>query len=171
MDGWYAVLLFIIAFISLTVLWGIGGISPLTLLRFVFGNADIMSRQDDRDFGDRVVAPPVDQQLSEAKQPIATTDNEVNNELSVNVIVPEAARDIIRFQAKVEALAALIKDGQVTNMAKGIERTFGCSRSSKEGSTYQQALRALQPLIKDQPRFPELTPEQVAARQALGLQD
>lgn len=69
--------------------------------------------------------------------------------------LPEEVRAIIRFQAQVEALAILYNAGQVANLARTIELTFGCSRSSKEDSTYQKVRRALEPLIGKQP---ELTP-------------
>lgn len=120
---------------------------------------------------DRAVAPPVDQQLREAIQPIATTGNAINQELNDNALLPEEAREIIRFQAKVEALADLINSGQVSNMAKGIEGVFHCSRSGKEDSIYQKARRTLDPLVKTGPQFRPLSPEQQNARDALGLPD
>lgn len=96
---------------------------------------------------DRPVAPPVAPAHEKAGQLIATTDNEDNDELSEQQQLPEEVRDIIRFQAKVESLASLYKSGQVSNLAKAIEATFECSRTSKEESTYQRAKRAIDPLI------------------------
>lgn len=108
---------------------------------------EVMSRDGDEDRPDQPVVTPVVRGATNAGQLIATTDNEDNSELSGQPLLPTEARDIIRFQAQVEALASLYKSGQVTNLAKGIEETFGCSRSSKEDSTYQRAKRALEPLI------------------------
>lgn len=54
------------------------------------------------------------------------------------------------FQAKAEGLASLYNSGQVTNLAKGIESTFGCSRSSKEDSPYQRARHAVELLTTKQ---------------------
>ena len=117
----------------------------------------VMSRLSDDDDLDRAVVPPVDQQATIAGQRIAKPGNEGNGELSGNNPLPlelsVEARDIIRFAARVEALAALIRDGQVTNKAKGIERVFGCARSSKPDSTYQRAHRALEPLLTTEPMF------------------
>ena len=108
------------------------------------------SKQVDRS-DDRPVVPPVAQAAQNVGQPIATTDNEDNRQLSDIGLLPEEVREIIRFQAKVEGLASLYRSGQITNLAKGIEDMFGCSRSSKEESTYQRAKRALDPLIAKQP--------------------
>ncbi len=118
---------------------------------------------------DKAVVRAIDQHLRDDDQLIATTSNAINQELNDNSLLPEEAREIIRFQAKVEALADLIKLGQVSNMAKGIEGVFHCSRSGKEDSTYQQVRRLLEPLIKTGPQYPQRTPEQQAAREALGL--
>lgn len=107
----------------------------------------VMSNEADEGGSDQAVDQPVVRGATTAKQPIATTDNEGNSELPRQPLLSENARDIIRFQAQVEALASLYRSGQVTNIAKGIEDTFKCSRSSKEDSTYQRAKRALEPLI------------------------
>lgn len=96
---------------------------------------------------DRPVAPPVAQVVQQPRQPIATTNNEVNSQLHPATELPDEARDIIRFQAKVDTVVSLYKSGQVTNLAKAIESTFECSRTSKEESTYQRAKRAIDPLI------------------------
>lgn len=107
-----------------------------------------------------VVVHPVVQRATSGGQLIATTDNEDNDELSdnavVQTVVPEEARDIIRFQAQVEALATLIKAGVVSNKATGIEKTFGCSRSSKPESKYQKVLKLLDPMLDTGPKFREL---------------
>lgn len=126
----------------------------------------IMSRVASERTKNHTVVSPVVQRSTSADQLIATTGNAINSELSDNSL---EARDIIRFQAKAEALAALIRDGQVTNIAKGIEKTFQCSRSSKDDSTYQKALRLIKPLIQDRPVY-RMTPEQVENRKELGLE-
>jgi hypothetical protein len=153
--------------------WVMGGLLVFVAIRvaWVF-RADIaqaMSSLRPRVSPDRAVAPPVDQQSTSAIQPIATTGNAINQQLNDNTLLPEEAREIIRFQAKVEALADLIKSGQVSNMAKGIEGVFHCSRSGKEDSIYQKARRTLEPLVKPAPQFRPLSPEQQATREALGL--
>lgn len=129
----------------------------------------VMSRPMTTPPANRPIASPVDQRSTSAVQPMATTSNAINQELNNNSLLPEEAREIIRFQAKVEALAELIKSGQITNMAKGIEAAFGCSRSGKEDSVYQRARRALDPLVTSAPQYRPLSPEQQAAREALGL--
>lgn len=123
----------------------------------------VMSYDAADPYPDQAVVHPVDQRLSEVGQRIAMPDNEDNAPLPDNPVLPEEVRDIIRFQAKAEALAALIRDGQVGNMAKGIERVFQCSRSSKESSTYQQARRALAPLLPSGPQFLDEDGQRVAA--------
>jgi hypothetical protein len=90
-----------------------------------------------------------------------------NQDNAGNATLPD--NDGIVFQIRVEALAALIRDGQITNKARAIERVFGCSRSSKTESVYQQVHRALEPLIQTGPQFRPLTPEQQAAREQLEL--
>lgn len=115
------------------------------------GGSEITSSRQASPHPNRPVAPPVAQSHQRAGQLTATTDNEDNDELSGNNLLPEEVRDIIRFQAKVEALATLYNSGQVTNLAKAIEEAFKCSRSSKEESTYQRVKRTLDPLIAKQP--------------------
>lgn len=94
---------------------------------------------------------------------VAKPSNEGNSQLPDN--------EAVVFQLKIELLAALIKGGQITNMARGIEVAFKCSRSSKENSTYEQARRALAPLIAPPgPRWPRpLTPEEAEMREDAGL--
>jgi hypothetical protein len=119
-----------------------------------------MSIHGSGDVSNMVVAPPVVRPSKNGGQLIATTDNEDNDELSdnavVQAVVPEEARDIIRFQAQVETLATLIKAGIVSNKATGIEKTFSCSRSSKPDSTYQKVLKLLDPMLNEGPKFREL---------------
>lgn len=111
------------------------------------------------------VEQAVDQRSTNAGQRIAITDNEVNEELNR---LPEEVREIVRFYAKVEAVADLIVSERLSNKAKAIEAVFHCARSGKPGSVYDRANRALEPLVT-KPRFPDLTPEQAKNREALGL--
>lgn len=91
---------------------------------------------------------------------VATPNNGDNGRLPVNgpavlldTVSPDitAAREVIRFQAKVEALADLVRAEKVPQ-AKGIEIVFHCSRSSRPESTYERARAALKPLL-DQPTY------------------
>ena len=112
------------------------------------------------------VAEPVAAMLPEAVDRSLTPGNAVNAELPDNAVVPAEAREIIRTQAKAEAVAALLKSAKLTNKAETIEIVFGCSRSGRPGSPYARAVVAVDALIE---RFPPLTPEQAAERQRLGL--
>lgn len=47
MDSGYLLLILLLGFIALMVLWGVGGISPIALLRLAFGG-DVMSRLGER---------------------------------------------------------------------------------------------------------------------------
>lgn len=131
---------------------------------YAHGGSDITSSGRSGDSPERPVAAPVVRGATTGGQLIATTDNEDNSQLSDNDLLPEEVRDIIRFQAKVEALAMLYNMGQVTNLAKGIEQTFGCSRSSKEDSLYQRAKRALEPMIAKQPEPTPIAGRPTSAR-------
>jgi hypothetical protein len=115
----------------------------------------IMSTSEHRSAPTPVVARPVVQQVTFTKQPIATTDNEDNGELPDNRLLSESlpteVRDIIRFQGNVEMLARQYRAGLISNLAVAIEKSFECSRSSKEGSTYQRVHRAIKPLIDERP--------------------
>ena len=109
----------------------------------------LMSRADADDAADQPVDDRVDQPQPNAEQPIAIGNNADNGALTGNAVdralVPEEAREIIRFQAKIEAITALLSSGKVTNKAEAIEQVFACSRTSKSkpDSPYQRALRAL----------------------------
>lgn len=129
----------------------------------------IMSRDDPQDRPKQPVAAPVVATLPEAGQPIATPGNADNAELPGNVVagpIPNEARDIIRMQAKAEAVAQLLKTAKMTNKAEAIETVFNCSRTSRAGSTYQQALLLVDALIE---RYPQRTPDQEQTRQEMGL--
>lgn len=90
------------------------------------------------------VAPPVVPTPPEAGQLVAMPTTADNPELSDNDQLSAGARDIMIFYARVETIASLYKDGQISNLAKAIEKGFGCSRSSKEQSTYQRAKWAIE---------------------------
>lgn len=74
--------------------------------------------------------------------------------------MPIEARDAIRAAAidlgKAQAVAELIKSGKLSNKAEAIEKVFGCSRSSREGSPYQRALALVDPLLAPAPKYREL---------------
>jgi len=74
-------------------------------------------------------------------QRIAMQGNAVKVELPGNVL-PEEAREIIRYQAKVEALAALLTAGKVPQ-TEGIELVFNCKRSGRADSPYGKARAAV----------------------------
>ena len=107
------------------------------------------------------------QQLSEGNNhPIAMGNNAVNEELTVNPgdagavnssgnFIPSEARELIRFQAKAEAIAELINAGLLTNQAKAIEAVYHCSRtSSKRPETpYQKAKLLIEQLINPRPLY------------------
>lgn len=87
---------------------------------------------------------------------IATPNNGGKGELPGNgpaalldTVSPDitAAREMIRRQAKLEALAALIRAKKVPQ-ADGLEIVFSCTRSSRAGSVYKEALEALKPMIE-----------------------
>jgi len=101
-----------------------------------------------------------------ALPPIAMPDNDGNTELTGNVdnasagnslvdIIPTDARELIRFQAKAEALADMMNAGILGNQAKSIEVVFHCARAaaSRPESTYQKALGLINRLAK--PAKPE----------------
>lgn len=115
------------------------------------------------------VADPVATMTTPARQPIATPDNDDNAGLTDNAPatpIPSEAREIIRMQAKAEVVVKLLQSAKLTNKAEAIELIFECSRSSRAGSTYQQALAMVNGMID---RYPNRTPEQDEARQRLGL--
>lgn len=104
---------------------------------------------------DNSVAPLVAQPIERPATVIATPSNERNDELQRNAVTeavtPEAARDIIRHQAKAEAVAKLIKAGKLTNRAEAIELVFGVRRNNREGSDYMEAKAAVEALLPSGP--------------------
>ena len=112
----------------------------------------------------RVAATP-----PSARQLIAMPGNAGDDGLPGNAVaapLPDEVRDIIRMQAKAEAVVALLESKRLTNKAEAIELIFGCRRSGRDGSPYKQA----QALVDAQmTRYPNRTPEQEQARTELGL--
>jgi len=92
----------------------------------------------------------------------ATTGNAVNTLLPGNVL-PEEAREIIRYQAKVEALSALISAGKVPQ-TEGIELVFDCKRSGRADSPYGKARAAVQAQLG--PARPEFVGDMIARVQS-----
>lgn len=114
---------------------------------------------------DQAPTQPVDNCVDSIATPV---DNPIVN--AALTVDSAEARDIIRFQAKVEALAALINADISLNQARAIEAVFGCSRTpaSRPDSIYQRTLTALRPLLRkdapadaspDQPQYRPLGPD------------
>lgn len=129
----------------------------------------------ERDAPKEGVAAPVAATVQEAGQPIAKPSTPDNAQLpgnADNAVLPIEARDIIRAtaieQGKAQAVAALLKSGKLTNKAEAIEQVFGCSRSGRPGSTYQQALALVEPLLAVE-KYPGRTPDQEEFRQRMEL--
>lgn len=122
----------------------------------------IMSRDGAEPTASDGVVSPVAATQREAGQLIATPSTGNNAELPDNApaTIPTEARDAIRAaaleQGKAMAVAELLKSGKLTNKAEAIERVFGCSRSSREGSPYQRALAIVDPLLTPAPKYREL---------------
>jgi hypothetical protein len=128
-----------------------------------------MSTSDDAPAAKKAVSDPVAATSTNDGQRIATPGNADNAELSGNAVadpIPSEARDIIRMQARAEAVVALLKSAKMTNKAEAIELIFNCSRSGRPNSTYQQAVALVDALID---RYPQRTPEQEQSRAELGL--
>jgi hypothetical protein len=96
----------------------------------------------------------------------ATTISQNNNN---GVAITQPDRNALLLFAKAEALAALVKAGKVGE-TEGIKLVFGVNPSSSN-PRYTAARAALKDaLIKLEPPKFNLTPEQIQARQALGLE-
>ena len=67
--------------------------------------------------------------------------NAANDSLPGNAL-PEEVREIMRFQAKVEAVEAIIKTGKI-GQTEAIEAVFSCKRSGRADSPYARARAAL----------------------------
>jgi hypothetical protein len=123
----------------------------------------VMSRARASSGIDPAVDPQVAATSTNDDQRIAMGGNGVNDLLTGNDIGLAGARDIIRRQAKLEALAALVKAGKVPQ-AEGIEIVFACTRSGRADSPYSKARAELLRLLEP-PQYPPLTPEQRQVQQ------
>lgn len=124
--------------------------------RYVVVTRPMSSERGDRESDQPTVSPAVTT-FTTAEQPIVTPNNEYNRGLSDDTA---------------KSIAAMYQKGVITNLSKAICAAYGCTvqSSSKPDSTYQVALRAVNKYLpKDNtPQF-RITPEQEAAREALGL--
>ncbi len=129
----------------------------------------IMLRSQNAPISFDPVSAPVASTSTNNEQLIATPGNADNGKLPGNAVadlVPSEARDIIRMQAKAEAVVTLLKSAKMTNKAEAIELIFDCSRSGRSNSTYQQAVTLVDQLTE---RYPHRTPDQEQSRAGLGL--
>lgn len=148
-------IIIVVAFTMLVACVLMGG---LFWYRFPDMPSRIMSSVRRTNPDDRSGSAPVAATSTIARQPIATPGNAVNAELSGNVVagaVPNEAREIIRMQAKAEAVVKLLKSAKMTNKAEAIELIFECSRSGREGSMYKRA-QTLVDAILDEHRYAPL---------------
>jgi hypothetical protein len=79
---------------------------------------------------------------TDSGQRIAMQGNAVNTELPGNLL-PEAAREIIRYQQRVEDAVKIIQSGRV-GQTEVIELVFNCKRSGRADSPYAKARAAVQ---------------------------
>lgn len=95
---------------------------------------------------------------TEGGQRIAMLGNAVNEELPVNVL-PEAVREIIRYQVRVEDAVKLIQSGKI-GQTEVIELVFNCKRSGRADSPYGKARAAV--LAQLGPARPEYVGDMIA---------
>jgi hypothetical protein len=105
-------------------------------------------------------------------QGVANGRKSVNNELPAQgvaqPIVPEAAREIIQFWTRVEAVEDITRGGKV-GMVEAIELVFKCKRNGRPDSVYGRARAAIQ--ARETPQYiHQLTPEQKRLREELALE-
>lgn len=105
-------------------------------------------------------------------QGVANTRNPVNTELPAQGVaqgvLPEEARDIIKFWARVEAVERIVAGGKV-GMVEAIELIFECKRNGRPDSVYGRARAAIQ--ARERPQYiHQLTPEQKRLREELALE-
>lgn len=79
--------------------------------------------------------------LPEAGQGAAKPGNAINDTLPGNVL-PDEAREVVRFWAKVEAAEAIIAGGKI-GQVEAIELIFDCKRSGRPESIYARAVSAI----------------------------
>lgn len=100
----------------------------------------------------------------EEESPATTTQQNGNN----GIAMPTTSNNALLLQAKAEALATMVKAGKVGE-TEGIKLVFGVAASSSN-PRYIAARAALkEELAKLEPQKFRRTPEQEAARVALGL--
>lgn len=144
-----------------------GRVAADLLYRVLIGRPRVMS-EPPAEPAEIPVAGPVAAIAEKPAQLIVMPGNDGNEALPGNAAIPPAARDIIRMQAKAEAVALLLKSAKLTNKAEAIETAFECKRSGRKESTYARALELVNPILEAN-KYPQRTPEQEAARQELGL--
>jgi hypothetical protein len=105
----------------------------------------------------RAVAAPLPATSTDDRQRIGMPGNAVNAELPGNVL-PEEAREIVRFQARVEAVIAIVESGKL-GQTEAIERIFGVKRSGRPDSPYARARAAVE--AQQKPQRPELVGEMI----------
>jgi hypothetical protein len=116
------------------------------------GAPPVMSRRATEEAESLPIAAPLPATSTNGGQGIAKPGNAINEPLPGNAVADildnpssdiTAAREAIRFQAKVEALADLVNAGKVPQ-AEGIEIVFHCKRSGRAESPYARARAAIQ---------------------------
>jgi hypothetical protein len=103
--------------------------------------SDDMSSTDAESTAEEPIAAPLPATATNDGQRIAMPGNAVNAELPGNVL-PEAAREIIRYQVKVEDAVKLIQSGKI-GQTEVIELVFNCKRSGRADSPYGKARAAV----------------------------
>src|SRR5262249_12320728 len=73
----------------------------------------------------------------EGGQGMAKPGNAVNEVLPGNML-PEEVREILRFQAKVEAVEAILKTGKL-GQVEAVESVFGCKGAGRADAVYPRA--------------------------------
>lgn len=115
----------------------------------------VMSRRDPLPAASPPVAASLPATSANGGQGITKTGNAINEPLPGNSVAdilngpsPDitAAREAIRFQAKVEAAVAVINTGKM-GQTEAIEAIFACKRSGRADSPYARARAAIQARI------------------------
>lgn len=135
--------------------WSLRG--ELARLFLVEDGPPVMSSDSSAPPSNRTVADRLPATSTNGGQGIATQGNAGNAELPGNAL-PEAARDIVRFQAKVEAVLAIVESGKV-GQVEAIERIFSCKRSGRAESVYARARAAVE--AQTTPARPELVGDMI----------
>lgn len=128
--------------------WSVRG--ELARLFLVDERRPVMSNNYGWDAADDAVADPLPATSTIDGQSIAKPGNAVNEELTGNML-PEAAREIIRFQTRVEDVIAVVESGKL-GQVEAIERIFKVKRSGRPDSPYARARAAVEAQMKPQRR-------------------